>query len=485
MARSGMNFTCLSLLLASLTVPILMLCGRTLEDDRENLSSYEIQPKHTYFGREAYVTFLYKTVRDESYREGFEIGVRVLGQSLRESGTTKEYVVLCAPDVPKATKNVLATDGWIVKEIDGFAEGESKHFDSSILKFNAWLLEEYRRVVYLDSDTIVVRNVDELFKCGVFCAAYRNSDLFNAGVLVLKPSTEQHKIIKTYQCPNKNKCVDQLLLNIHFSFMKYSPLFNKSTLTYHEEPLRLPWIYNGDIGLYYVNGHWSDQGNDVKIIHYTLGYVKPMQWWTYPLFDLNWRWNKFRENLPFRFNEPSILSPLSFAPFVIVLLLYFLVDKLGYFFKIIVSNIKVQTSIKHLFVPGEGGWIATAFPVVAQTASYVGAFLCVPTVMRPKEAFVLYGIWTTFFIILQYTIYYTFVCVAVDQRNSKLLKGKAKCITIFYLLFFVMIYFLSIYIPYITFPFLRRLLISILMIIISYVYGYFTGRHLLKIWTSQ
>ena len=86
----------------------------------------------------------------------------------------------------------------------------------------------------MDSDTIVVRNVDELFKCGVFCAAYQNSDLFNAGVLVLKPSTEQHKNIKTYQCPNENKCVDQLL-NIHFSFLKYSLLFNKSTLTYHED----------------------------------------------------------------------------------------------------------------------------------------------------------------------------------------------------------------------------------------------------------
>ena len=124
-----------TLLLASLTVPALVLCGRTLEDDRKNLSSYEIQPNNS--GREAYVTFLYKTVRD--YKEGFEIGVRVFCQSLRESGTTKKYVVLCALDVPKAIKNVLATDGWTVNEIpvDGFAERESKHFDSSILKFNA------------------------------------------------------------------------------------------------------------------------------------------------------------------------------------------------------------------------------------------------------------------------------------------------------------------------------------------------------------
>ena len=59
-------------------------------------------------------------------------------------------------------------------------------------KLEIWRLTEYRRVVYLDADTIVTQNIDELFRCGAFCAVFRAFDLFNAGVLVLKPSLETY-----------------------------------------------------------------------------------------------------------------------------------------------------------------------------------------------------------------------------------------------------------------------------------------------------
>ncbi|CAN0407179.1 unnamed protein product [Ectocarpus sp. 13 AM-2016] len=54
--------------------------------------------------RRAYATLLYSD---------FIEGTRALGQSLRESGTSADTVVLVTPDVQQETKQKLAEDGWM------------------------------------------------------------------------------------------------------------------------------------------------------------------------------------------------------------------------------------------------------------------------------------------------------------------------------------------------------------------------------------
>ena len=49
-------------------------------------------------------------------------------------------------------------------------------------------LEYVCAVVYLDADTIVVKNIEELFKCGKFCANLKHSERLNSGVMVVQPS---------------------------------------------------------------------------------------------------------------------------------------------------------------------------------------------------------------------------------------------------------------------------------------------------------
>tara|TARA_R110002050_G_scaffold252108_1_gene390368 strand:- start:2 stop:352 length:351 start_codon:yes stop_codon:yes gene_type:complete len=46
---------------------------------------------------------------------------------------------------------------------------------------------EYDKVVYLDSDIILLENSDELFDCPGYCASFRHS-FFNTGVIVVRPS---------------------------------------------------------------------------------------------------------------------------------------------------------------------------------------------------------------------------------------------------------------------------------------------------------
>lgn len=54
--------------------------------------------------RRAYVTLLYSD---------FIHGTRALGQSLRDSGTSADTVVLVTPDVKSETRETLKNDGWM------------------------------------------------------------------------------------------------------------------------------------------------------------------------------------------------------------------------------------------------------------------------------------------------------------------------------------------------------------------------------------
>lgn len=48
-------------------------------------------------------------------------------------------------------------------------------------------------MVYLDADTIVVKNIEDLFKCEKFCANLKHSERLNSGVMVVEPSKEVFK----------------------------------------------------------------------------------------------------------------------------------------------------------------------------------------------------------------------------------------------------------------------------------------------------
>ena len=59
-------------------------------------------------------------------------------------------------------------------------------------KINAWRLTQYSKCVFLDADTLVLQNVDELFEREELSAAPDIGwpDCFNSGVFVFEPSLE-------------------------------------------------------------------------------------------------------------------------------------------------------------------------------------------------------------------------------------------------------------------------------------------------------
>nr|WP_256500530.1 glycosyltransferase [Limimaricola litoreus] len=164
--------------------------------------------------RRAYVTLV--TNAD------FALGARALLRSLRLSGTTADLVVLHTGGVGEADLAPLRTRGarLVATELlptsdafnaaharealhgaAPFTKGEKPAFHTPLdnfAKLKLWQLD-YERVVFLDADTLVLRNIDSLFDYPEFCAApnvYESLADFhrmNSGVFTARPDPETYR----------------------------------------------------------------------------------------------------------------------------------------------------------------------------------------------------------------------------------------------------------------------------------------------------
>ena len=458
-----------------LTILCVKLVGVLADDETQLLGTAN---------KDAFVTMLY-TIHGDMYVDGFEIGVRVLGQSLRESKTKYDYVVLCTEDVPDDVKRVLKKDGWIVRPLEKLMKND--RFNENVYKLNIWKMTEYRRIVFLDADAIVLKNIDEMFKCGSLCATFRHSDKFNSGVMVLRPSaTELQQMTITMQNLTgtwyHKTFGDQIVLNQYFKNLKKATMFDPDVNENQELPMRLSAGYNADIGIYYLNSGWSIPSKDLKIIHYTMGIVKPMFWWTYPLFDLNWKWDSLRSRLPSKFHEPSVFAFKHWLPAIILIMVFLSFRVCTNAYKYVYRQ-KIMSKLNVLLVPGSYGWCVVFFPIVIQFLSYLFAFGSVPTIMRPKQGWFLFVLWAMFYMALFYSLYCRYLFEAGEAFGSRFITLQAARLeTLIHSILLLFTLTLVFYIPFMINNFHPRAVVFILLVVISFIQGYVSGRRVLKIW---
>src|SRR5262249_253339 len=128
--------------------------------------------------------------------ESYLPGIEALGGSLRASGTQEPMVLMVTQDVRPVTRTRLADQGWTIQEIEPIDNpNPATHqmlprFGAAYTKLRAWELIEFEKVVLLDADTVVLKNVDDLFERPEIAAApdFFLPDRFSSGVMVLAPS---------------------------------------------------------------------------------------------------------------------------------------------------------------------------------------------------------------------------------------------------------------------------------------------------------
>lgn len=168
------------------------------------------------------------------YTDDFLLGVRVLGQSIRESGTTTDMVALLTKNVSRSAEETLRGDGWITERIDMIANPATRpdgsfprNFFGVYSKLLMWGLTDYEKVLYLDADTIVVRNIDHLFGCPGLCVVVRHSERFNSGLMVLTPDAAVlDDMLDQIESTPSYTGGDQGFLNVYFSEFIDSPMFD-------------------------------------------------------------------------------------------------------------------------------------------------------------------------------------------------------------------------------------------------------------------
>jgi alpha-N-acetylglucosamine transferase len=160
--------------------------------------------------RHAYVTL----VTNADYSRGAAALIR----SLRLTGTGADIIVMHTGGAPREALARLAATGVLFQPVDllptsaafnerhgrarlhgtaPFTKGEKPSFHTPLdnfAKLRLWQLTEYDKVVFIDADAIVLRNIDRLFAYPEFSAApnvYESLTDFrrlNSGVFVARPS---------------------------------------------------------------------------------------------------------------------------------------------------------------------------------------------------------------------------------------------------------------------------------------------------------
>lgn len=306
----------------------LILCFLLLQS-----SILRIDAKRSQSTKEAYVTLL--------YGDEFVLGVRVLGKSIRDTGSKKDMVVLVSDGVSDYAKTLLEADGWIVEMISLLQNPNRvrpTRFWGVYTKLKIFNMTNYEKVVYLDADTIVIKNIEDLFKCGKFCANLKHSERLNSGVLVVEPSKMLfNDMLKKVGTLPSYTGGDQGFLNSYYAGFADARLFdpNMSPEELKSRPVpemeRLSTLYNADVGLYMLANKWMVDENELRVIHYTLGPLKPWDWWTAWLVKPVDLWQDIRqrveESLPGtaggRNSQDELLVKVLFLlPFLGLIFLY-------------------------------------------------------------------------------------------------------------------------------------------------------------------
>ena len=143
-------------------------------------------PGEQYFRvqKEAYVTVLHSS-------QAYVCGAIVLAHSIRRSGSNRDLVLLHDRTISNDKLTALAGAGWKLRIIDRIRNphGEKNSYNEyNYSKLRIWELTDYDKVVFLDADALVLRNIDYLFRWPEMSAAGNDGFLFNSGVMVVEPS---------------------------------------------------------------------------------------------------------------------------------------------------------------------------------------------------------------------------------------------------------------------------------------------------------
>ncbi|CAA2939096.1 putative glucuronosyltransferase PGSIP8 isoform X2 [Olea europaea var. sylvestris] len=256
-------------------------------------------------------------------------------------------------------------------------------FKLTLNKLYAWNLVDYDRVVMLDADNLFLRNTDELFQCGQFCAVFINPCIFHTGLFVLQPSKAVfNDMIHELEVGRSNPDgADQGFIGSYFPDLLDRPMFHPpSNGTKLDGSYRLPLGYQMDASYYYLRLRWSVPCGPNSVITFPgAPWLKPWYWWSWPVLPLGIQWHEQRlQTLGYSAELPLVLIEAVF---------YLGIMAVARLARPNLSKLCYRREEKSIF------FIQTGFKLIAIwsiLAAYIAPFFLVPHTVHPLIGWGLY-----------------------------------------------------------------------------------------------
>ncbi|XP_026710912.1 glycogenin-1 isoform X3 [Athene cunicularia] len=161
----------------------------------------------------------------------------------------------------------------------------------TLTKLHCWELTQFSKCVFMDADTMVLSNIDELFEREELSAAPDPGwpDCFNSGVFVYRPSIETYNQLLQFATEKGSfDGADQGLLNTFFSSWATTDMSK-----------HLPFIYNlSSTSVYSYLPAFKAFGANTKVVHF-LGSIKP---W-------NYTYDSRTKSIKGNMDDPKVVHP--------------------------------------------------------------------------------------------------------------------------------------------------------------------------------
>lgn len=209
--------------------------------------------------------------------DSYSRGALALGKSIQDTGSNKRLALMVSSGVSKEMRERLSQVWDELVDIEELDSGDAEHLallsrpelGVTFSKINAWRLVHYTKCVFLDADTLILQNVDDLFEREELSAAPDVGwpDCFNSGVFVFEPSYRTFcDLLELSRQTGSFDGGDQGLLNLYWSD------WSTKDIRHH-----LPFTYNVTPNVTYGYAPAFHRfGQNVRIIHF-IGSVKPWQ----------------------------------------------------------------------------------------------------------------------------------------------------------------------------------------------------------------
>ena len=242
-----------------------------------------------------------------------------------ESKIKCDMVCLCLDDVSEKVKTILSTNGFKILRVSSKEYIHSKrndfkdrYADRSWMMFTKlWIfsLVKYEKILYLDADVVVNKNIDSLLNLNSFISGVNDNETLeienrglNAGVLFIKPSlNEWEKIRSSVDDFFPGGHTDQSLINhiyknqIEYLEPKYNVLdksIRRRNILIKNQFFKESYIYHFNGGKpwmpFYKKNGWSE-ATDLSFLRFCSFYLRGVN----SSYKFNFILNVFIPNLLF------------------------------------------------------------------------------------------------------------------------------------------------------------------------------------------